>query len=97
MFVAALRLELTVDASTSLKAKRSVVKHLVETARRRYGVAAAEVDYQDQWQRCALGFTVVASSAGHVEEVLDKVERFVWSNPEVTVHSAARHWLELDS
>lgn len=97
MFVGSLRLELMVDASTSLKAKRSVVRHIVEVARRRFGVSASEVAFQDQWQRCALGFAVVAPTAGHVEEVLDKVERFVWSNPEVTVHSAARHWLELDA
>jgi uncharacterized protein YlxP (DUF503 family) len=97
VFVGALRLELMVEHSTSLKAKRSVVRHIVEVARRRFGVSASEVAFQDQWQRCALGFSVVAPSAGHVEEVLDKVERFVWSNPEVTVHSAARHWLEVDA
>jgi uncharacterized protein YlxP (DUF503 family) len=36
----------------------------------------------------------VASSAGHVEEVLDEVERFVWSFPEVEVVDVTRHWTE---
>ena len=31
---------------------------------------------------------------GHVAEVLDSVERFVWSFPEVEVVSAERSWLE---
>jgi uncharacterized protein len=97
MFVGALRIELHIEASGSLKAKRSVVRPIVEVARRRYGVSASEVDFQDQWQRAGLGFCFVAPTAGRVEEILDKVERFVWSNPEVTVLSSARHWLDLDS
>jgi uncharacterized protein YlxP (DUF503 family) len=31
---------------------------------------------------------------GHVGEVLDNVERFVWSFPEVEVSSCERFWLE---
>jgi uncharacterized protein len=96
MHVAALEIELHIGASESLKAKRAVVKHLVETARRRFGVSASEVDHHDLWQRAALGFCTVAPDAGHVEEILDRVERFVWSHPEVTVVSSVRHWLDLD-
>jgi uncharacterized protein len=97
VFVGALRMELHIEESGSLKAKRSVVRHIVEVARRRYGVSASEVEYQDLHQRAALGFSYVAPSAGRVEEMLDKVERFVWSNPEVTVLSSARHWLDPDA
>jgi uncharacterized protein YlxP (DUF503 family) len=70
-----------------LKEKRAVIKPIIEGARRRYQVAAAEVDFQDKWQRAAVGVAVVASSAGHAEEVLAAVERFVWSFPEVEVVS----------
>jgi len=94
VYVCALGIELRIDAATSLKAKRTVVRHLVDTARQRYGVAAAEVGHQDLWQRSELGFAAVGSSARHVEDVLDNVERFVWSHPEVTVLSAGRHWVE---
>jgi uncharacterized protein YlxP (DUF503 family) len=38
----------------------------------------------------------VAPDAGHVEEILDRVERFVWSHPEIEVVSSVRHWLDLD-
>ena len=50
-------------------------------------MAVAEVDYQDKWQRAGIGVAVVAASAGHAEEVLQAVERFVWSFPEVEVVS----------
>jgi len=96
MHVAALEMELHIGASDSLKAKRSVVRHIIETSRRRYGVSASEVAYHDLWQRAGLGFATVAPDAHHVEEILDRVERFVWSHPEVTVVSSVRHWLDVD-
>ena len=56
--------------------------------------SAAEVEHQDQWQRARLGFAVVASSAGLATEIIDKVDRFVWSHPEIEVLSTERRWLE---
>ena len=94
MFVLALEVDLHVAEARSLKDKRSVIKTLVEGARKRYGVAAAEVGYQQQWQRARLGFAVVASSEGHARDVMDEVDRFVWSHPEVQVLATERRWLE---
>lgn len=71
-----------------------MVKPILEGARHRYRVAAAEVDRQDQWQRAVLAMAAVAGTPGHVGEVLDEVERFVWSFPEVEVLSAERRWLD---
>jgi uncharacterized protein len=87
-------MELRIPASGSLKAKRAVVKRIVETTKSRFGVAAAEVGYLDQWQRSELGFAAVAGAPGHVEDLLDAVERFVWSIPEVEVLAHHRTWLE---
>ena len=78
-----------------LKAKRSVVRHLVETSRQRFGVSASEVAHHELWQRAGLGFSVVAPSAAHAEQLLDRVERFVWSHPEIEVISSNRQWLEV--
>jgi len=71
-----------------------VIKPILEGTRRRFQVAAAEVDHQDHWQRASLGMAAVAGSAAHVEEVLDQVERFVWSHPDIEVLGATRSWLE---
>jgi uncharacterized protein YlxP (DUF503 family) len=83
--VATLQVELHIPASHSLKEKRAVVKPILEGARRRFQVTAAEVDHQAKWQRASLGFAVVGASPAHVGMVLDKVERFVWSFPEIEV------------
>ena len=85
MHVATLQVELHIPASHSLKDKRAVVKPILEGARRRFQVTAAEVDHQGKWQRASLGFAVVGASPAHVGMVMDKVERFVWSFPEVEV------------
>lgn len=96
MHVAALRMELHIGQATSLKAKRAVVKHIVETTRHRWSVAAAEVDHLDQWQRATVGFAAVSGEASHAAAVLERVERFVWSHPEVEVLQADWQWLEDD-
>jgi uncharacterized protein YlxP (DUF503 family) len=83
-----------VPQSRSLKAKRAAVKPIVEGLRVRFRVSVAEVDHQDQWQRAGVGVAVVGSSAAQVEEVLDAVDRFVWSHPEVEVLSTERSWLD---
>jgi hypothetical protein len=96
MHVTALTVEIHISESRSLKQKRSVVRHLLDTSRSRYGVAASEVQYQDLWQRAGLAFAAVAPDVAHAESVLDTVERFVWSHPEIEVYNVRRHSLDLD-
>jgi uncharacterized protein YlxP (DUF503 family) len=73
-----------------LKEKRAVVKSILHGAQNRFAVAAAEVAHQDKWQRAGLGFAAVSASPGHADDVIAKVERFVWSFPEVEVLSCER-------
>ena len=96
MHVLALSIELHLPESRSLKSRRAVVKPLVEGLRRRYGVSAAEVAHQQTWQRVEIGVAVVSGTVHHATEVIDEVERFVWSHPEVQVLSMSRSWLEVD-
>jgi uncharacterized protein len=95
--VLALSIDLHLPESRSLKTRRAAVKPLVEGLKRRYGVAAAEVGHQSAWQRVEIGVAVVAGSAHHATEVMDEVERFVWSHPEVQVLSMTRSWLEQEA
>jgi uncharacterized protein len=92
LHAAALSVELHLPQVRSLKDKRALVKPIVEGSRHRFGVAAAEVGKQDLWQSAELAFSAVASTERHVAEVLDSVERFDWSFPEVEVLTCERHW-----
>lgn len=93
MHVASVTMDLRLPAVHSLKEKRAVLRPILDGARRRYAVAAAEVGSQDLWQSATIGMAAVSGSAHHAGEVLDAVERFVWSFPEVEVTSSLRNWL----
>jgi uncharacterized protein len=95
--LAAVSIELHVPESRSLKAKRAALKPIVEGVRRRYRVSAAEVDHHDMWQRAGIGVAAVAASEAHVRDILDEVERFVWSFPDVEVTRCERHWMEVET
>jgi uncharacterized protein len=90
MHVASLTVELRLGPCRSLKDKRSVVRPVIDGARRRFAVAAAEVGHQDAWRQATLGFAAVSASAPHTREILDSVERFIWSFPELEVVSSRR-------
>ena len=94
MYCCVLVVELHLPMSQSLKEKRALVKPVVDGSRARFSVAAAETGYLDKWQRSELAFAAVAATPGHVEDVLDEVERFVWSKPDVEVVTSERRWVE---
>jgi uncharacterized protein YlxP (DUF503 family) len=81
MFVGVVRIELHLPGSTSLKDKRSIVRGLKDRIRARLAAAVAEVDYQDLWQRAALGVAVVSGESHHVGEMLQSVRHLVEATP----------------
>ena len=72
-----MRLELHLPASDSLKAKRSVLNRVKERVRSGFNASVAEVDYQDLWQRAALGVAIVGSAPGALDNVLRDILRAV--------------------
>jgi uncharacterized protein YlxP (DUF503 family) len=76
MFIAAIRLELSIPHANSLKAKRMVLNSLIERIRGRFGAAVAEVGSQDLWQRAVVGVALVAGDEGHVRQMADRVIQF---------------------
>jgi uncharacterized protein YlxP (DUF503 family) len=75
--IGALTLTLHVPESQSLKDKRQVIGSLLARIRRRFNVAAAEVDDQDTWQVATLGVVCVSSDRRHADEMCQKVLRWV--------------------
>jgi uncharacterized protein YlxP (DUF503 family) len=86
-------LELHIPTSRSLKEKRAVLRPIVEGLRHRFQISVAEVGYQDKWQRALIGMAVVSDSYGHATEVVDNVERWVWSKPDVEVTRFETEWM----
>jgi uncharacterized protein len=96
VFAAVVIFELFIPDCHTLKQKRAVLRPIVDGMQRRFRVSASEVAQHDKWQRADVGIATVSGSHAHVLDVLDAVERFVWSFPEVEVLSQRRAWLETD-
>jgi hypothetical protein len=94
MKAAALRFELHIPLCQSLKEKRAVLRPLIEGLRRQWLISVAEVDHQDSWQRSGLGVAIVAPDAGHLESLIDRVQRYVQGSLEVELNEVVVRYLE---
>lgn len=77
MFVGIARLEYRIPHAQSLKAKRHVLRKMLDRVRARFRVSAGEVDHMDKWQRATLGVAVLGPDAAHVERMLNRILRFM--------------------
>lgn len=96
MHVLAVEFDLRLRGSSSRKDKRSVLRPIIDGLRNRHPVSVAETGHHDLWQRASVGVAVVADTPGRARAMMDEVERFVWSFPEIDVLSATARWLEED-
>lgn len=93
MHAAALRIELYLRDCRSLKAKRAAIRPIIDGLARRHRVSVSEVDHHDAWHLATVGVAAVAPSHARLGDLLDSVERFVWSFPEVEVLRIDRLWI----
>ncbi len=73
MVVAVCRVELVIPGANSLKAKRMVLRSLLDRIRARFHVSIAEVGEQDTWQRASIGFAVVSNDRALVTSIADQI------------------------
>ena len=93
---AAVRFDLHIPQSRSLKAKRAVIRPIVDGLRHRFRVSVSEVDFQDQWQRAAIAVAVVAPTDGQLRDVLANVERFVHAAPDIELLDVETAFMDSD-
>ena len=94
MHAAALRIELRVPDAGSLKAKRRVLRPVVEGLKRAASLSVAEVDHHDSWQRAAVGVALVAPDARQLEQLITLVQRYLDDCLEVEVVAVTASYLE---
>jgi hypothetical protein len=90
MYVGMIEFDVLFGDVGSLKQKRSLVRPILAELRKRYEVAVAEAGHLDLHRRALLGVSCVAADTGHVNEVLDRCERWVAGRPELELLSAHR-------
>jgi uncharacterized protein YlxP (DUF503 family) len=81
----------------SLKAKRSVIRHVMTDLGKAFPQAGvAEVDHHDQWQRTTLGVALVAPRPSRLDQVVHKIGRFFEHRPDVELLSITAAYLDPD-
>jgi uncharacterized protein len=75
-YVALVTIHLHLGEVHDLKAKRKELKSFTEQLRGRLGVAVAEVDHMDKWQRSTVVAAAVSGTARGVEDLADRIARF---------------------
>ncbi|HIE50359.1 MAG TPA: DUF503 domain-containing protein [Armatimonadetes bacterium] len=83
MFIGACEIELYLHGCQSLKEKRQVLRSLLDRLQNQFNASIAEVDYQDLWQRAAIGVAVVGNDKVIIERVLNRIITFTENHPGV--------------
>ena len=77
MIVGVALVEIHVEASQSLKAKRGVVRSISGRLRSRFNVSVGEVGGQGTWQRATIGLSMTGSDEGAIRRALQKAVDYV--------------------
>jgi hypothetical protein len=76
-YVGILSVELHFPEAGSLKGKRKFVKSAKAQLQNRFGVAVAEVDHHDLWQRARLTIACVAREHNEADRLLEEAIRYL--------------------
>jgi uncharacterized protein YlxP (DUF503 family) len=85
MVIGLLRLEFFLPYARSLKDKRMFLQSLKDRLRARFNVAVAELEFQDKWQRAAVGLVTVNERRAVVEQILEAVRRDIEATAEAEI------------
>jgi uncharacterized protein YlxP (DUF503 family) len=94
-YVGILSVELHFPEAGSLKGKRKHVKSAKAQLQNRFGVAVAEVDHHELWQRARLTLSCVTREFREAEQLLDEAERYL-SGQEYELVRAERDVVAVD-
>ncbi len=77
MFILIIKCELSLPWAHSLKAKRQVLRSLIDKLRRHYNISVTEVADHDVWQKASLGLAYISAQESQSWEMADKLQNFI--------------------
>lgn len=96
MVVGVCQISLSLPGVTSLKAKRSIVRKVLDRTANRFNVSAAEVGLQDTHRQAVLGFAVVSGDRRHANSMLDSIASFVEGAADAVVTDRATELVSIN-
>ncbi len=85
MNIGAMRIEMHIAESASLKDKRRVLSRLKDRIKNRFNVSIAEIEEMDKWQTAVLGIAAVSNDKRHLSKCLDGIISFIEDEKKVMV------------
>lgn len=70
-----LQLDIFLPESQSLKDKRSVIKSLRETVRKRFNVSIAETGEQDKWGKSQISISKVSNQSAVIRKEFQNIQK----------------------
>lgn len=90
----AVRLELELPFSSSLKQKRQILRSLKDRLRRK-NVSVVEADHQDFWQRATVEFAFAAVDRFSLEEKREEIRRSLLNYEELAIAQWREEFVKL--
>jgi len=83
--VGVLKIDFHIPDSSSLKDKRSVLRHIRDKIRNGFNVSISEVNNHDKWQMATFAVSCVSNDKKHVDAMLNKIKNFFENNRNIVV------------
>jgi len=77
MVIGVMAVQIRMGGIGSLKAKRSIVKSVIERMRNRFNASVSEVDHLDIKNSAVIGIAVVSNEGAFVDRQLDRILDFM--------------------
>ncbi|MCH8928920.1 MAG: DUF503 domain-containing protein [Candidatus Marinimicrobia bacterium] len=85
MIIGLLQLDIIIPESNNLKEKRSTIKSIKETIRKRFNVSIAETGKLDKWSRSELSISKVSNEAKFIRQEFQKIQKYIESRYPVEI------------
>ncbi|GIN83659.1 hypothetical protein J6TS2_00450 [Heyndrickxia sporothermodurans] len=91
--IASVECEFRIYEVKTLKEKRAVLQRVLTRLKQKFNVSAAEIEYQDLWQRTKIAIVTVNSSQLAAEREVENTLKFLDSFPEWERLETIIEWL----
>ena len=85
--------EFHIPGSNSLKAKRKVVKSVIERIRSKFNASVSELAYLDKWQRAAIGISMLNNNRKVLEKHYSGIEQVLRGYTNIELLNITIEWI----
>jgi len=93
LYIVLISFEVLLNASTSLKIKRSVINRVKDRVRSRFNASIAEIGYLDKWQRAEMAITMVCNDRKRLQQDIHAIEQLLMGISDVIINNLSTEWI----